>query len=184
MKYLFPKGNIPWHKGKTGVYKASTIKAMRVAHLGKKYKPMSAIGKANVAASKIGLKQSEESNRKRSLTQTGRKLTKDHSKRISDGKRRANAERRALLGIEPEDAMVQIRHSYEYRLWRQSVFLRDDFTCQWCGQRGGKLHADHIKSFALHPELRFERSNGRTLCVLCHRKTDTWGAKSIQKGVA
>lgn len=28
---------------------------------------------------------------------------------------------------------------------------------------------------AFFPELRFELTNGRTLCKLCHMKTDTWG---------
>lgn len=68
-----------------------------------------------------------------------------------------------------------IRQSSIYSAWRKSVFERDDFTCKFCNKRGGKLNADHIKPFALFPELRFELSNGRTLCVECHRKTDTWG---------
>ncbi len=63
----------------------------------------------------------------------------------------------------------------EYRDWRAAVFERDDYTCQVCGQRGGKLNADHIKRFADFPELRFEVSNGRTLCVECHRLTPTYG---------
>ena len=36
--------------------------------------------------------------------------------------------------------------------------------------KGGKLNAHHLKSWALFPELRFEISNGITLCVICHRK--------------
>lgn len=69
----------------------------------------------------------------------------------------------------------RIRMSLENRIWRKTVFERDDYTCQSCGERGGDLHADHVMPFALYPELRFDVLNGRTLCVTCHRKTDTWG---------
>lgn len=58
--------------------------------------------------------------------------------------------------------------------WRKHVFQRDDYTCQACGQRGGKLNADHELPFSLFPDLRFEILNGRTLCVYCHRKTPTF----------
>lgn len=69
------------------------------------------------------------------------------------------------------------RKSMEYKTWRTSVFQRDSYTCQECGKRGCELNADHIKPFALYPELRFEVSNGRTLCVPCHKKTPTYGGK-------
>lgn len=78
--------------------------------------------------------------------------------------------------------MRLIRTSLEYRNWRKLVFERDNYTCVWCGARNGDgkahtLNADHIKPFSLYPELRYELSNGRTLCHSCHKKTDTYGNK-------
>lgn len=74
--------------------------------------------------------------------------------------------------------------SLEYKLWRKAVFKRDNYTCIWCGIKGsepkGFLNADHIKPFSLYPELRFELSNGRTLCVPCHKKTDTYKGKILK----
>ena len=71
-----------------------------------------------------------------------------------------------------------IRMSFEYKLWREAVFKRDNYTCIWCGKRGGVLNADHIKPFAIFPELRFALDNGRTLCPPCHKTTDTYGRKT------
>jgi len=70
----------------------------------------------------------------------------------------------------------KIRKSIEYKLWRKAVYERDNYTCVWCGDNtSGNLNADHIKPFALFPELRFAIDNGRTLCKECHRKTETYG---------
>lgn len=71
----------------------------------------------------------------------------------------------------------RIRTSNKYKQWRTAVFERDSYTCQNCGQVGGKLNADHIKRFADFPELRLDVSNGRTLCESCHRQTATFGNK-------
>jgi len=35
-------------------------------------------------------------------------------------------------------------NSNEWKRLRSLVFERDDYTCQYCGQRGGKLECDHI----------------------------------------
>lgn len=67
------------------------------------------------------------------------------------------------------------RRSSAYRIWRDAVYKRDNWTCVMCKQRGGELNADHIKPFSLYPNLRFEVSNGRTLCKNCHKKTTTYG---------
>lgn len=77
------------------------------------------------------------------------------------------------------------RRRLKARQWRQSVLRRDNYTCQICGARNrrglGKtvvLNADHIKSWSNFPELRYELSNGRTLCVDCHKKTDNYGGRA------
>lgn len=76
---------------------------------------------------------------------------------------------------------MKIRKSSDYIHWRKKVFERDNFTCVLCSKIGGKLNADHIFPFSTHPELRMEISNGRTLCISCHLKTDTFGAKMNKK---
>ncbi|MCK9371073.1 HNH endonuclease [Candidatus Dojkabacteria bacterium] len=82
----------------------------------------------------------------------------------------------------------QIRHSYVYNEWRRQIFQRDDYTCQRCGKRGVILQADHIKPFsvilkqnniktlldAINCVELWDLNNGRTLCLDCHKKTDSY----------
>ena len=87
-----------------------------------------------------------------------------------------------------------IRKCFEYRQWRSDIFTRDDFTCQKCIIRGGKIVADHIKAFsiilyenkiktmeeALNCEELWNINNGRTLCQKCHEKTENYGLKAVK----
>jgi hypothetical protein len=63
------------------------------------------------------------------------------------------------------------RSCLQQRDWSRAVLRRDNYTCQFCGQHGGDLHADHIKPYAEYPELRWDLGNGRTLCKRCHYTT-------------
>ena len=70
-----------------------------------------------------------------------------------------------------------VRHSFEYRLWREKVFKRDGWTCRECEKLGGTLNVHHVKSFSQYHELRLNVDNGLTMCFPCHRKTDNYGGK-------
>ena len=78
---------------------------------------------------------------------------------------------------------LKIRNSEKYKLFRKSILERDCYTCQECEQVGGNLQVDHIKPFAYFPDLRFEESNTRTLCVSCHKKTDTYLSGSFKYAI-
>ena len=71
------------------------------------------------------------------------------------------------------------RESIEYKIWRKLVFEKDNYTCQVCLQKGGKLIAHHIKSWKYYPELRFDLNNGQTLCIKDHTKTHNYGIKNF-----
>lgn len=63
----------------------------------------------------------------------------------------------------------KIRASEQYINWRNSIFERDKYTCQCCGDnKGGNLQAHHLENFSSNEELRFDIDNGITLCDLCH----------------
>lgn len=123
-----------------------------------------------------GFKHSEETRRKISTSNLGRKkrpLSVETRRRMSESKK---GDKTHLWKGGITSVNQSIRTTIEYRLWRESVFKRDNYTCVWCGDdKGGNLQADHIKPFAHYPELRFAIDNGRTLCKPCHMKTDTWG---------
>jgi hypothetical protein len=58
----------------------------------------------------------------------------------------------------------------EYKIWRNKVFERDDYTCQCCGdKKGGNLNAHHLDGYDWDIINRFSAHNGITLCDICHK---------------
>ena len=94
-------------------------------------------------------------------------LSLETRKRMSDGQ---SGEKGSNWrgGLKPINK--KIRAGLEFRLWREAVFARDNWTCQKYGIRGGKLHPHHILNFAEYPELRFAIDNGITLSEKAHRE--------------
>lgn len=91
----------------------------------------------------------------------------------------------------------QIRTSFLGIKWKISVFKRDNHTCVICNKKQSskdKIEADHIKPLSLivyennissveeanNCKELWDLSNGRTLCVECHKKTKTY-SKQLKK---
>ena len=106
--------------------------------------------------------------------ETRKKQSETTQKRIKEGRHNFYID-----GRTPE--RISIRHSLDYKLWREAVFKRDNYTCQCCDERGGYLEAHHIKSFSEYPELRFAIDNGISYCQMCHAKTDPLRARTLTK---
>lgn len=115
-----------------------------------------ALSKANKGKRpRLGIRHAEESRRK--MSETWRRIAKRGPDHPNWKGGRTELER--------------LRATVEYADWRMAVFSRDNYTCQICGDnRGGNLQAHHLKSFSRYVELRFEVSNGQTLCRECHEK--------------
>ncbi len=73
-----------------------------------------------------------------------------------------------------------IRNSGPYHEWRISVFKRDNYTCQLCGQWGGKLNAHHDMPLSKAPLFLLDPSNGKTLCIACHKKIHSKRRKGVK----
>jgi len=69
-----------------------------------------------------------------------------------------------------EEDRIKERTMTGYDAWRRKVFERDDYTCQCCGIRGGRLNAHHIESYARYIPGRTTLDNGVTLCEPCHKQ--------------
>jgi len=171
---LARKGQIPWSKGKRGLWKHTEEWKKRMSKINKGKK----IGKVGFNLHPV---HSEEAKKKISEAHRGEK-----NYNWKGGKTKL-----ALL----------IRSLSEYAIWRNKVFARDNWTCIFCKRKREKgdrviLQADHIYPLtkiiednqlktieeAISCEEFWNIKNGRTLCKECHKKTETWGINQFTKG--
>lgn len=116
----------------------------------------------------LGKHHNNETKAKIRLKRLGSTLSVEHRKKIGSSVPNGDKHWNWKGGINTLND--SLRKSLEYKLWREAVFERDNFTCVWCGQEGGSLEADHIQRWSDTPDLRFAIDNGRTLCQICHNK--------------
>lgn len=118
-------------------------------------------------------KNISESHKGLNIWMKGRKLSDNTKDKISDfnkGKHTGEKSNFWKGGISSINA--KIRGSIEYKLWEDSIFARDGYTCQRCHQTlmPYKLVGHHILNFSSHIELRMAIDNGITFCKGCHRQ--------------
>jgi hypothetical protein len=183
---MFQKGYIPWNKGiptseenKRKISEA--IKGENNPMYGKHHSKETREKMSKALKGKRFSEERKEEKRKYMLGnkyRLGSSSSEETKEKISKsllGNKRNWQGGKTFLGF-------AIRQCFKYRQWRDDVFTRDKFTCQECGQIGGKLHSHHIKSFssimqkyeitnlqeALNCEELWSINNGITLCKKCH----------------
>ena len=144
-----------------------------------------------MSCAKKNYKQTESHKKNVSLSMKGRTFTKEHLKNLSIaqiGDKGSNWQggRTAINYV--------VRSLSLYKGWRFGVLSKDSFACTECGCLNN-LQADHIKPLSYLLKLHkintsqeakncpylWDISNGRTLCIECHRKTDTYAGKLNRK---
>jgi hypothetical protein len=148
---------------------------------------------------KLGYVNSPETRLKISATCTGKKFLNrkkpqpfslEHRKRMSIS--RSGIKHWNWDGGK-SNLITKIRTSFEYRQWRSDIFTRDNWDCQNCQVHGGRLHVHHIKPLSViikenkvetienakECEEIWNINNGITLCIDCHKKTDSYLKRPI-----
>jgi len=72
-----------------------------------------------------------------------------------------------------DEERVLNRDYYAYDKWRETVYERDNYTCQKCGARGGTINAHHKDGYSWCEARRLDLDNGVTLCSDCHKEFHT-----------
>ena len=130
-------------------------------------------------ASRKGYITSEETRKKQSKTLRG-KIPKNLS--IINANKLGSGNPMWIDGRTP--VRRRFRSLSKQRCWIRSVFERDNFICQKCGNKEGELNAHHKKGFAtilnengiktykdfIDCNELWEVNNGITLCKKCHKE--------------
>lgn len=123
----------------------------------------------------------------------GRHLTVEERKKIADSLPIRRGEKAGNWKGGTTKLGQLIRSCKKYKDWVRKCFIRDKFTCQKCKgkcKKGKKiyLHCHHKKSFykileenniktledALNCKELWNMNNGQTLCIPCHKQTESY----------
>lgn len=156
--------------------------------------------------SRKGIKHNKETKLKIGLTKLGKKLSEKTKLKIGSKNKKTYLNEKLRSDIRDRNKGKNshfwkgglsnlsriIKNHFKYKIWRTNVYKRDNYTCQECGQVGGKLNVHHKIAFstikqkfkiktlknALKCKLLFDLDNGITLCSKCHHLTINYGGNS------
>ena len=154
------------------------------AWLGKKFskKHKEKLSKAHklIPNGMLGFKFSEESKIKMSKSHIGKLVGEKNPAKRLEVRRKISEANKGSKSYNWKGGITRktdiIRHGLDYKLWRESVFKRDEYTCKKCKYnrkldkivKRRELTPHHILNFIKHIKLRFDIDNGITLCKYCH----------------
>lgn len=87
-------------------------------------------------------------------------------------KRQTKSRREHWAKIPKKPTKTRSIHNVDarYKDWRKAVFERDRYLCCRCGAKGSILRPHHIFEWSEFIALRYDITNGETLCVECHNE--------------
>lgn len=157
---VFRKRNIPWNKGKCGIYSKKTLEKMSESKRGNK-NPKYWLGKHITENMKKAI----------SRAFTGKKHSKETIKKMRGRKPWNYIDGRSKLA-------GPARYGDDWEAIRYLVYLRDKFTCQGCGIKGISMDIHHKIPFLISRDNSL--NNLITLCRACHMRAE----KQIQNKMA
>jgi len=185
-KYIYGHSRIGKH------YSKETCDKISASRIGKP-SPLKGIPMSEENKQKLrGIPKSEESKRKNSESHKGKRkgisLTNNHKLKISIGRKGKCKGIRFSISTEFKPSKLTplrkaIRNLNKYDEWAAWIKDWDNWTCQYCGIRGGELHSHHIKTVtdivkennintldeAISCIALWDIGNGITYCKSCHK---------------
>ena len=176
---VFKKGHKPYFSWKGRKFSEEHKRKLIESHMGIKQSKETILKRVE---SRKGYRHSEKTKEKmrennKGWFKKGHKVRKG-SKLSYESRKKISATNQGIGVFEWNDfkgsLSRRLRSSSKWKIWRELVFLRDNFTCQnlnckYCDNKiGVMLHPHHIKFLSLYPELAFKVDNGITYCAEYH----------------
>lgn len=195
----FENGHTPWNKDKKGLQSYMNISGLKLGSIALKGKPRLDMQGSNnfkwvepiktnceYCNKELSLKPNQLRNRTRNFCnrQCWALGTRGKGSPVYKGEQAVSRLRGRIASMP------------EYREWHATILKRDNYKCILCESRKD-LEVDHIKRFlfianeysiitledARDCAELWDTKNGRTLCKVCHRTTDTYGTNGLRKSL-